>query len=371
MTSVQPPRQTPIQVSMSDLDAPEVVSRASAMEASGGGGLTRNVGTPQPQASNKQFGRSALILAALGLLGGILGFVISELIASPDSDRFTNATMATAIWCSAASFGFALALLSWSGINARSGERVGRDLLRGLPVAILGGAAAGAIAQQIYYPMFESAVKKAIRQADSEAEAFRILGNALHLPRGITFALLGLGLGATLGLAARSVKRGTNAVIGGVVGGFIGGFLFDYVGDWVEADSGLLPRAIAFSIMGTLIGLGIGLVDDLRKDLWLEIVSGGMAGKQFIVWEKRCTIGSGASADITLIKDPAIAPEHFLLVRNGASTSIEILPGMPAIQINGNLVERAGVSDGTLIQVGTTLLRIGQQSATMPTIGKM
>jgi hypothetical protein len=356
-----------ISISSDDLTDATVTARVQQMQTTAGPGMIRNVGVAQPSTtSSARFGRNAAILAALGLAGGVSGALFAELVAGGDEPRWTNATLSTAVVTSIFALCLGCALLAWSGINSKSGAKVGRDLAKGLPIVVIGGALGGIAAQQIFYPLARDANEKAL-EADNFEEYTQILANSLHLPRAIGFMLVGLAVGIGLGFAARSVKRGQNAVIGGLVGGFIGGYLFDYIGIWFGAESGTVPRLVAFAVTGTLIGLGIGLVDDLRRDLWLEIASGGMAGKQFIVWEQRCVIGSDPSCDITLIKDPAIAPQHVALVRSGGSVTIECVPGAPAIRVDGADTVNSPISEGSMIQIGQTVLRVGQKNAALPT----
>ena len=361
----QPGRR--LSISNDDLSDPTVTARVEQMQTTAGPGMIRNVGPVQTnRASSARFGTNAVVLAVLGLGGGVVGALIAELVVGGDEPRWTNATLSTAVVTGIFALCLGCALLAWSGINSRSGAKVGRDLGKGLPIVVIGGAIGGMAAQQIFYPLARDATEKAL-EAESYEEYTQILANSLHLPRAIGFMLVGLAVGVGLGFAARSVKRGQNAVIGGLVGGFVGGYLFDYIGIWFGAESGTGPRIVAFAITGTLIGLGIGLVDDLRRDLWLEIASGGMAGKQFIVWEQQCVIGSDPSSDITLIKDPAIAPQHAVLTRAGSGVTISCLPGAPAIRVDGVDTMNSPVSEGSMIQIGQTVLRIGQKNAALPT----
>lgn len=362
-----------LSISSDDLQAPSVNARIEQLQTAAAPQMVRNVGQVQPSnGTTAKFGKTAGILAGIGLAGGIVGAILAEIISAPDADppRFgDNLTIGTMVFTTCFAVGLGAFLLAWRGINSGSSAKVWRDLGTGVPVVAVGGAIGGAIAQQIYSPMVESATKRAL-EADNFEEARRILANALHFPRGIAFMLVGLMIGISLGVANKSVKRGQNAVIGGVVGGFIGGFMFDYVGEWFSSgdSAGFISRLVAMAIIGALVGFGIGLVDDIRRDLWLEIASGGMAGKQFIVWEQRCSIGSDPSCDITLIKDPMISPQHAVLVRDGGSIRVEVVPGAPMIRVDGVDTLNAPLNETSMLQIGQTVLRIGQKNATaMPT----
>ena len=361
------PPPSKLSISTEDLAAPEVSARVAQIQATSGLQMQRTIGTADSSpSSSARFGRNTLYVTLLGIAGGIAGALFSELVTGGDESRWTNPTLVTVVFTSCYALCLGFALLLWRGINSGSADQARRDVLMGLPIVVLGGAIGGFAAQQIYYPLSEQATKKAL-SADTYEEFVKIMSNSLHVPRAIGFMLVGIMIGVGLGVAARSVRRGQNAVLGGAVGGFIGGFMFDYISSWIGAESGFVPRLIALTLTGALIGFAIGLVDDIRRDLWLEIVSGGMAGKQFIVWEERCMIGSDSSCDITLIKDPAIAPQHAVLTRSGAVMRIEVQPGSPMISVDGVSTESAVLSGSSMIQIGGTVLRIGQKSAQLPT----
>jgi hypothetical protein len=220
----------------------------------------------------------------------------------------------------------------------------------------------------MYYPFARSAIKHALASATTQAEFTRMVSNALVFPRAIAFMLVGLCIGAGLGVVYRSWRRAQNGLIGGAIGGFIGGLMFNWVGNLVHSDSGAASRAAALMITGVLIGLAVGAVDVIRKEAWLHIVSGGMAGKQFIIFRDRCVIGSAGDADVTLIKDPSIAPSHveLSLVPGGGARFRTLAPHLP-VALNGVPTAEGSLSDGSLLQVGKTVLQFGMKSAEMPT----
>ena len=67
--------------------------------------------------------------------------------------------------------------------------------------------------------------------------------------------------------------------LGGLGGGFFGGFLFNYVCDIIPND--VVARAVAIVIMGSLIGLGVGLLEQFAKQAWLKVVRGEFEGKEY------------------------------------------------------------------------------------------
>jgi hypothetical protein len=162
-----------------------------------------------------------------------------------------------------------------------------------------------------------------------------------------------------------------NGILGGSIGGFIGGGVFNIIGNATitsDTDTGTIPRLIGFTVVGLLVGGGIGLADAVRKNLWLQIATGGMAGKQFIVYQQNAVLGSSSSADITLIKDPEIAGMHVRLNQKSGGTTFEVLDGASDVLLNGEAARSGKLSDGVLLQVGGTVLQFGEKNVEMPTI---
>ena len=165
----------------------------------------------------------------------------------------------------------------------------------------------------------------------------------------MAWALVGIAVGAGVGVAYRKRQRIINGIIGGAIGGFIAGYAFDYF------TGGVAARLFGILFTGLAIGLGIGLVEQARRQHWLEIRSGGMAGKQFILYSGTTSIGSAPACDVTLIKDPAIAPHHLTLTAGDHGLSITAAPGA-VVLVNGQPTDGRALSDGDFLTIGSTVL---------------
>jgi hypothetical protein len=219
--------------------------------------------------------------------------------------------------------------------------------------ALLLGAMMGAVGQWLYIELFDM----------TNSDGFDWV-------RGVAWVPQSLAIGVSIGVGFRSVQKGINAVIGGAVGGFVGGAVFNIIYNATASgdDTGTLSRLIGFAVIGVLVGGGIGLADAVRKNLWLQIATGGMAGKQFIVYQQNAVLGSSSSADITLIKDPEIAGMHVRLNQKSGGTTFEVLDGASDVLLNGEAARSGKLSDGVLLQVGGTVLQFGEKNVEMPTI---
>jgi hypothetical protein len=357
-----------IEITAADLATPEVEQQVRALQEAATPQLIRSVGTPQAPTPGAWWRGSLATSTLAGLLGGLVGFALSEgIMGGDDTERFfvDDVTMNTAMWMTLVALGISALLSGWEGIEARNGQKLLQAWKVGLPVTALGGFVGGVIAQVMFSSAFDRALERAMR-ASSEREAIEIMESALRVPRAISFLVAGAIVGIALGVASGAKQKTINGAIGGAIGGFLGGFLFSFV-----TASGALARTVTLCVTGAAIGGAIGLIEQARKEVWLEIVNGGMAGKQFILYHDSTTIGSAPGCHVTLIKDPHIAPHHASIVRGPSGPEIHAADPSVGVLVNGQAVQRAPISSGDQVQVGTTLLRLGLREQATPTIAGM
>jgi len=377
MTTPPTSGDEPINIRWDDLEADSVEQRVRELREAREVPLVRAVGTPTADAATdlgSLLRGSVANLGIAGLLGALVTWILMEFGLRPDAasnwygDSVTTGNVLATLTFVA---GLGLILVAWDGIQARSWRKTQSLVVKALPVLALGGLVGGFITDKVYQSMIEDISSDATREASQAfdaAEAQRIfldyMESHMHLPRGIAFALVGITVGAALGAASKSSKRAVNAIIGGLAGGFIGGYLFDYVGS--AGGSGWMARLVATLITGVLIGVAMGLVETARREHWLEIVTGGMAGKQFILYHQDTVVGAGADCHVTLIKDPQIAPRQVSLRSTGAGLALNNLqPGQP-VTVNGQPVHQHTLADGDLVQLGATVLRYRQRGDNAP-----
>lgn len=142
--------------------------------------------------------------------------------------------------------------------------------------------------------------------------------------RAPAWAVLGAGIGILPGIANWSKKLFFNGLIGGMIGGFIGGILFDPIvllTKNIFTGAGL-SRGIGFAILGLMIGILVGLVENMAKDVWVTMKSGPLRGKQFVIYHNPTLIGSSPRSDIYIFKDPNVMPTHAKIQRIGSKYEI-------------------------------------------------
>lgn len=354
---VEPDRT--LKIDWDDLTSSEVDAQVSRMREAQSVPLVRTVGEPDDEKPAWYRGQIAQMTLA-GLLGGLLAWGLVELFTTQSSATAGEVAVANIGFTMLLGFGIGLVLAGWDGIVTRSKEKTWRSVRTAGPVLAVTTLIGGVIAHLIYSNWVQSIVASTLSEAIAlgwtDQQFLDALQSQMHLPRGVAWAIVGLAVGVGLSLASRQRQRIINGAIGGLIGGFVGGALFDFFSSDVSA------RLVGIAITGAAIGLAIGLVEVARRQHWLEISSGGMAGKQFILYSGTTSVGASPECDVTLIKDPQIAPVHARLESgpNGlVATSAD--PHTPAL-VNGAVLAQQTLRDGDMLQFGSTLLRYREKT---------
>ena len=288
--------------------------------------------------------RSApLIAAAVGVL---LGWALGELLGLSDMlvHSKTASDAATGLWTGVIGLVFGGTLLVFDRASAGAWDAAARRFVAAaLPLFGI-GFAAGFVANALYLQIVESVIRSGATSFDDAR---------LYLARAAGWAIFGGGIGAAVGLADRARARAINGAIGGAIGGAVGGIAFQYVGVHLSSD-GALSRLVGLAAVGGLIAVATRAVETARREAWLQIVEGGMSGKEFILYHEVTRIGASPEAEVFLLKDPAVLPEHARIVADGGRRLLTAAPGSTVL-VNGTPVTRHTLRSGDRIQLGATV----------------
>lgn len=350
-----------IVITNDDLNAPKVVESVRAMKEAASFTTVRTVGAPGPTNAGS---RAILTLTAAGIVGGIAAFGVIKLsYASFLADVSTTTSNLAFTFIMAFVIGSIVAIVD--AASTKIAAKVGMAAGIAIPVSIVTGLSIGALANAFYSNAMESVLTNAyskIANGESEAAALQYIKNATHLPRGFAWLLVGVAAGVTVGVASKSLKRTGLTVAGGAAGGFIGGFVFDFIPGEAVA------QLIGITITGMLIGLAMAILEQAARTQWIEIVEGGMAGKQFILYKADITLGAAPTADITLIKDPSISPVHARIYAQAGRSYIESLDPSRPISVNGVVGMRMPLEDSVYITVGSTQVLFREKAGASKTV---
>lgn len=290
-------------------------------------------------------GRSAIdFVAALcrgALLGGAaitLGWMLTEASGTARSSTLFG----VAVYVAMLGAVYGLATSSWSDLLDRLWTRALVRAAVGTWVGLLGGAVSGTLAFLLYDNLQGVT-------ADPSGARFYLL-------RMLAWAIFGAGIGAAPGVAERAPRKIGNGVLGGVIGGALGGAVQHWASFNVASESD--ARLLGLVAIGLGIGAATAVVELARRQAWLRVVAGGMAGKEFILYHRATDIGSSPKAQITLIKDSHAAPIHARIVDGDRVRSIYAVEA--GITVNGQPVDSRRLHDGDLVQIGSTTLQYAE-----------
>ncbi|MGH7932126.1 MAG: FHA domain-containing protein, partial [Candidatus Binataceae bacterium] len=171
----------------------------------------------------------------------------------------------------------------------------------------------------------------------------------LILARVTGWTLMGALLGAGVGLSTVSLKNVVKGAAGGWVGGFIGGISFDIISSL--SGGGVIPRLVGLSAIGLAIGLFIGLVQQLTKAAWLAVEAGRLHGRQYRLEGATVTIGRAEENPVGLFGDRGVQARHALIERHGANYTIRNLAVQEGTFLNGRRIETAALNEGDRIRI--------------------
>ncbi len=275
--------------------------------------------------------QNALRLSVFGAIGGLLAWLVSELLfgkaVSENLPLFQRFHLD-------ASYGFITGLIL--GLNMGIGHLVliGRWWLPLLTTLL--GALGGVIGL-----LWGEALYQFLKFTELPA-------------RTIGWAIVGFVLGSSQGAVRGSMIGVLRAGLGGGIGGGIGGILFALL-PLVSHLPDPCCRGTAWVLMGALIGAASALFERLLAGATLKIASGKLEGKEFILDKSRVIIGRNEKCDIPIYYDPSIQPKHATLEWIGTGYRITAI-GNASVIVNGQNVPVKELEHNDVVIIGSTRL---------------
>jgi MFS family permease len=199
----------------------------------------------------------------------------------------------------------------------------------------------------------------------------RLVGSAQHggiaallvsvLARGLGWTLLGMAIGVSEGIAARSLGKFSYGTIGGALGGFVGGALYGFALQRANAQGGdaALWGAIGLIILGACIGSLSALVLAVFTPASVRVLRGWQEGREYPLDKDDTLLGRDEHADIALFRDMRVEKRHAFIHREGARYVLRNNQAPPAFtRVNDDPVDsHCDLRDGDRIQLGNIVLR--------------
>jgi hypothetical protein len=221
------------------------------------------------------------------------------------------------------------------------------------------GFVSGFVGSAIYLEIVESIVQKSGFVGEHDAR--------LYVARALGWTVFGGGVGLAVGFADRSRAKAINGLIGGLGGGAVGGLLFQFTVAAFDSDG--LSRLIGLLGIGLLVAAATRAVEHARREAWLRVVSGGLAGKEFILYHPVTHIGSAPECDIFLLKDPQVAPRHARIEDRGTERLLHSTAGSPVF-VNGAPVSSCRLRGDDRIQIGHSTIAYSERRIVAAPQGK-
>jgi hypothetical protein len=260
------------------------------------------------------FGLRKTLQIVLGATAGLFAWPLMEgLIAF--LSLFPDYLSYTAV--SGAVFGLAYGafLGSAEGIAAARTRRILTGALWGALAGVIGGAAGFLFGQGLLFVAGEYLSTNA-----RITETF-----ALPLARAAGWAVLGLFVGTASGFHSGSARKCGIGALGGVIGGLVGGALIEF--GLVFFPGSPVVRALGLSVFGALLGLSFALVERRLSFGVMRVLNGRLKGREYLLNQRRTTIGEYPRCDIPVSTYRAVAPVHATILRRGRDLLIESVAG--------------------------------------------
>ena len=342
--------QEPLRLSKSDLYSPRVDAFLDEQAS-----LNRALPEAEPQPFIVRMFYSSYFY--LSLASGLGGFVAWLIIEPFINDRSQGFEVGDALVFPTVMGFVGLFLGAAEGMMSRNAQRAAICAAVGLGIGFAGGFVAWILAEVIY----NIASVVALLFWKNPQVGQRPTGIAfliLMMGRASAWAVAAIPAGIGQGIALRENKVLLNGLLGGVLGGLLGGLAFDPISVFFTSADGqaLVSRAVGFTLIGLMVGLFVGIVEQWTKSAWLLMKAGPLAGKQFVLFRNPTVLGSVPKADVYLFKDESIEPRHALIHDRGGRFEIEDMDTADGTYVNGVPVRRQVLKSGDQIVLGKTVL---------------
>jgi Inner membrane component of T3SS, cytoplasmic domain len=263
----------------------------------------------------------------------------------------------TGIWTGVVAVVFAAVLIGYDRAVGGAFGAAGRRALRAALPAFVIGFGAGFVASVVYVDM----VERVFRAAAAHGTFPSADDARLYLARALGWAIFGCGVGVTIGVIDRSRTKSVNGAVGGALGGALGGAVFNYSAVHLH-NSDRTARLLGLVAVGVLVAVATRAVEAVRRDAWVSVVAGGMAGKEFILYHPVTRIGSAPDCELFLLKDPAVEPLHAQVTEQGMQRVLTASPAAP-VYVNQRPTTNHVLRSGDTLQIGNTVLAYSERAS--------
>jgi len=285
-----------------------------------------------------------LILVILGVIAGAAAWPLIELLLSyqrlfPSYFIFSLAQGLVFGSVLGAFFG------SGEGLTSKEGAKVIHGALTGMVTGIAGGIIGFLAGQAVLFLVIQYTFSSSHTHQFIVVPLARILG----------WIILGIAVGSSEGLRARSLKKSLVGAAGGGIGGILGGAAIEYLRtlypQWIYA------RLIGFVLFGLFIGFFYALLERRVSLGIVRVLNGSKRGKEYSFSQNKLSLGSGARNDIVLEGYSGLAQRHAVFRVRGKDVYVEKKDAKSRVLVNEVPVKKTHLLKyEDVIQAGTAKL---------------
>jgi hypothetical protein len=298
--------------------------------------------------------------AAFGGLGGLIGWMLFGALGQKNPPDGLPTYLNYLLMGSLIGGAIAYFVVSVEAIRDSSLARFARLSTYGVVLGAMGGAVGGFLG---------NFMKELVDQLILQQNMPELVGTILTiLVFAVGWSLLGMAVGMSEGIAARSLGKFSYGTIGGGMGGFIGGMIYASFLQSTRQETGAgayLWSASGLVIMGACIGSLTALVRGVFLPASVKVLRGWQEGREYGLDKPANTLGRKEHVDIPLFRDMKVEKEHAIIRRLGKRYMLFNNNSPPEnTQVNGKPVPAAvELADGDRIQLGNVVLKFQGRAA--------
>jgi hypothetical protein len=291
--------------------------------------------------------------AVYGAVGGLLGWMLFGIFGDKNPNGRAEQLLQMVLGGAFIGGCIGYLVVSVEAIRDAALIRIARLATYGVVLGAIGGAIGMVIGDEVNYFLVNTLPNNVV---------------VAMFARGLGWTVLGVFIGMSEGIAAKSLGKFSYGTIGGAIGGFFGGCLFGliyYIGIHSQLGSSYWANALGFVILGACIGSLSALVQGVFQPASVRVLRGWQEGREYALERPATLLGRDEYADIALFRDMKVEKKHafvkrigprYVLVNNGAPVQFTMVNDAPVPQ-------QKELHDGDRIQLGNVLMRFQARAA--------
>lgn len=226
------------------------------------------------------------------------------------------------------------------GVLARSSMKIKTGSIMGIIIGMVGGLV-GFVAGQAALLLIGTTFF-------NSTSSFQKIG--FPISKAIGWATFGICIGIVEGIRSKSLSKARNGVIGGCIGGILGGLGVEYIR--LFSPENFYARLIGLVILGFLIGIFYGFIENKLAQGSLRLLNGKNRGKEFLLTQKLTRVGESEKTEVGLDGYNDVASIHAEIRKDRDGFVLTDAGSKRGTFINDGRADKKRLQNGDIIRVG-------------------